>query len=406
MASAFMLPGTKRRPGARWFARFRDAAGVWRARRVRVEKRADALAIARKLEAMAERVRYGLEPAAPPLMMQELLERFVAQLSNRSWKDDESRIRLHVAPKWSAFRVDQVSVGAIVTWLDDLKAQAALAPGSQRHLLGLLSRAFAWGIARGLCERNPARDVPSSVRPSAMPVRRDADDWLEDEQLARRLMAALPSPFDLGFYLGHASGLRLGEAFGLRLGDLDDLEAGSIRVAHSFDGVLKEDRKSTGKSKLAPAPADAAEVLGPWLAKRRAEGAGPDSLLFPGPGGRPFPRYTIAYAWRRARQQVGISLSWHAATRRSACSRWASRGIPLDVIASAVGHASTATTAKSYQKWRRKTFPPALTASFAAAPVADVIAIGSGRAGVSTTATAEPATGASIIPAKTGGAHG
>jgi hypothetical protein len=67
----------------RWYARYRDPAGVWRARRVRVETKTDAVKIARKLEAQAERRRYGLEaPETAGLLVGELLRRWENSLLN------------------------------------------------------------------------------------------------------------------------------------------------------------------------------------------------------------------------------------------------------------------------------------------------------------------------------------
>lgn len=403
MASVFYR-GSKATP--RWYARYL-ADGRWRAKRVRVLSRKDALAIARQLEARGERIRYGLEAAASPMMMGELLAKFVASLTNRSWRDDASRIRLHVAPKWNGHRVDQVTLPAVMGWIDEMRVGATIAPGTQRHALGLLSRCFSWAIARGLASSNPVRLVPTGARPTAAPVKDDAAGWIADDETPKRIMERLGAPFDLIFYLCFTSGCRVSEGLGLRVGDLDEIASGSIRVAHSGDGPLKEDRRGVGKSKHVPAGADAADVLAPWLARRRAEGAGPDDRVFPGPDGGLMPRYCVAYAWRKVRRELGLSISWHKATRTSACSRWASRGVPIDQIAAALGHASTAVTARSYMKWRRKTFDPRMTAAFTmpAPDGGNVTPIGSARPTVSPPAAAAREIAGEIRLSGTEGEH-
>src|SRR5205814_9863454 len=74
MASVFYR-GSKSAP--RWFARFRDPTGSWRSKRVRVQTRKDALAIARQLEAQSERRRYGTEaPESAGLLLGELMKRW------------------------------------------------------------------------------------------------------------------------------------------------------------------------------------------------------------------------------------------------------------------------------------------------------------------------------------------
>jgi integrase len=402
MASVF-LRGPKSAP--RWYARYLDA-GKWRAKRVRVETRKEAIAVARRLEGQAELVRYGLAAPMSALTMCDLLEKFVGSLQNRSWRDDESRIRLHVAPRWGGFRVDQVTLPAVMTWIDEMRAAAKIAPGTQRHALGLLSRAFSWAIARGLAASNPVRLVPSGARPSAAPANDDAG-WISDDETPKRIMEHLPLPFSLAFYVAFTSGARMGEVFGLKLGDLDDLAEGSIRVAGSFGGPIKEDRRAVGKVKHVPAAGDAADVLGPWLSRRRVAGARPEDLVFPGPDGRVMPRHLVAYQWRKVRAELGLAISWHKATRTSACSRWASRGVPIDQIAAALGHASTAVTARSYQKWRRKSFDPRMTAAFTmpGPEGGNVTRIGTARAGVLPGGAAVAADERSNRPTETGDEH-
>lgn len=405
MASVYSK-GSKSAP--RWFARFVDATGATRSKRVRVVSRKEAMQVARHLEAQATLHSYGIGLEPPPsLTMRELLERFVLSLNNRSYRDDEARVRLHVAPYWNGYSVDQVGVGAIIRWLDTMRAEAKIAPGTQRHCLAMLSRCFSWSIARALATTNPCRDVPSSDRPTATPAKDDSTAWLSDDETPVRIMERLPSPFDLVFYVAFTSGARVSEVLGLRLGDLDDLAAGSIRIAHSGDGPLKEDRKGTGKTKHVPIGADAVDVLGPLLTERRAAGAGPDDLVFAGSDGKLIPRYRLAHQWDKVRKELGLTLSWHKATRTSACSRWASRGVPIDQIAAALGHASTAVTARSYQKWRRKTFDSRMTASFTTpAPEGDnVVAIGSARPAASPAAPNSSEGAGSIRPTATAGEH-
>jgi hypothetical protein len=85
-------------------------------------------------------------------------------------------------------------------------------------------------------------------------------------------MAAMGRPVDLMLYVGNRSGLRVGEIAGLRIGDLAWLGEGLIRVAHSYDGPLKEDKGGVGKVKWVPAALDAEEVLGAWVGNGRSRG--------------------------------------------------------------------------------------------------------------------------------------
>lgn len=378
MASVFM------RPGRRFYARFRDPAGVWRAKRVRVETRTDAMKIARQLEAQAERRRYGLEPPeSAGLLMGELLRRWEIGLVNRSAADDRGRLRKWIAPRWGAWRLADVTLAAIMVWLDEMKAARAVAPGTQRHLLAILSRFFSWAIERGLAQTNPCRLIPPGKRPQHAPKKNVP--WLADDQTVRRLFAALPEPVNLMFFVGITSGCRLMEIAGLRLSDLDELAAGTIRVRYSGLGPLKEDRRGVGKVKFVPAPADAQAVLGAWLEQRRAAGAGPEDLVFVKPDGRLIRKDWIAYRWNKAADELGVGLGWHEATRHSFVSRALSKGASLDEVSQACGHATPAITAARYSHFVRKTWSPLVAGGFGLGdgPPANVVAIGSGRAAVS-----------------------
>lgn len=381
MASVFV------RPGKRFYARFLDASGVWRSKRVRVETRGDAMKIARQLEGQAARVQWGLEPAAAArTTMAQLLERFAMQLRNRSFRTDLSRIRVHLAPYWGTTRVVDVTLARALGWLEHLRA-SDLAPGTQRGLLGLLSRALAFAVSSGIVAHNVVRNVPAQARPSAPPP--TSVTWIDDDETPRRIMATLPEPFNLAWFVAFTAGARVGEVFGLRLGDLDELDAGCIRLAHSWRGPLKEAKAhNLDKQKYVPAPADASAVLGPWLDRRRAEGAGPEDLVFPG-----VVAHQVAYQWRRACRALGLDgLTWHHSTRTSFASRAAARGVPIDQIAAALGHASTAMVARTYMRFVRRTFDPRLCAGLAPMPpTAKVLPIGAARAAVSTTAPAAAA---------------
>ncbi len=176
--------------------------------------------------------------------------------------------------------------------------------------------------------------------------------------MVRKVFHALPEPFGLMFYLGNRSGLRLGEIVGLRLSDLDYLAEGTLRVRFSHDGPLKEDKARLGKMKWTPAPADAAALFRPWLARRRGEGAGPEDLLFPCPtrGGRAYRKELLEARWEEAAERLGLPMTFYQATRHSFVSRNLSRGASLDEVSAAVGHSSPIVTRRYYDHFVRRDF--------------------------------------------------
>ena len=336
---------------------------------------------ARQELARVEReVAAGRDPFPDPIVVPvpgglagPLLRQWAGTLMNRNARDDRSRITRYLVPEFGKMKVEQLTLPVVMTWIDRLAA-SELSPQSQRHVLGLLSRFFSWCIERGLASSNPIRMVPIGKRPVA---RLDADrPWLEEEKKVPELMAALGFEVGLMFYLGNRSGLRPGEVCGLRMGDLEFLSEGVIRVAHSYDGPLKEDKRGEGKVKWVPAPTDAEKVLKLHLKRRHLLGAKAEDLVFPFLPAKPqnrrrtsdwtgYRKEYIEQCWEEAtrgkdRRVNGVDLTWYEATRHSFVSRNLKAGVQLDEVSAAVGHATPATTKRHYGHFIRKIFNPAL----------------------------------------------
>lgn len=259
--------------------------------------------------------------------------------------------------------VEAVTLDVVMTWLDEQSARTGkekLSPGSIRHNLNLLSRFFSWAVERGHATFNPVRQIPIGKRPQ-QEVKSDTP-WLDDDDLVRKIVVALPEPIDYMFYLGNRSGLRMGESSGLRMSDFDFLDEGVIRVRFSYDGHLKEDKKRVGKLKWVPAPDDCEAFLGPWFEQRRADGAGPEDLVFPGPTDPKTParKEFIESRWEPVADDLELDLTWYQATRHSFVSRNLKAGVPLDEVSAAIGYSSPVVTKRYYDHFVRKQYTSAL----------------------------------------------
>ncbi len=326
---------------------------------------------ARQVAARIERdLSAGRDPFPPPAIVPgasgDLLDQWAKSLTNRNAPSDRSMVARHLVPPFARMPIDRITLPVVMNWIDKL-AKSNLSAQTQRHALGTLSRFFSWAIERGHATMNPVKMVPPSKRP-ALAIDRD-QPWLEDESQVPELVEALGPDIGLMFYLANRSGLRLGEVCGLRIGDLEFLHEGVIRVARSYDGPLKEDKRALGKVKWVPAPVDAEEVLKLHLKRRRLRGAKADDLVFM-PTRAPRRRRISAWAgyrrehvrdvWEQARLTVGTSMTWYQATRHSAVSRALKAGVPLDEVSAAVGHSTPAVTARHYAHFVRKTFAAGL----------------------------------------------
>jgi len=263
-------------------------------------------------------------------------------LTNRNASTDRGVVRKYLMPRFGHLPLESITVGEVKAWVREMKT-GPLAPQTQKHLLGTLSRFWNWCLEEDhTTAPNPCRSIPKSLRPVVVHKKRAT---LEDETKLAALIASLPPPVDLMLALANRTGARLGEVCGLRLSDLDNLEKGFILVRHSYGGPLKEDKRGEGKFKKIPAPIDAAEALGLHLARRRSQGAGPEDLVFvpPKPSRRKrvtewagFRKEHLRDLWRSACKNVGLVegdedrpvVTWYGATRTTAATRAAKVDVP------------------------------------------------------------------------------
>ncbi len=241
-------------------------------------------------------------------------------------------------------------------WIDDQRAEGKLADATIRHNLNLMSRFFSWAIERGYAELNPVRQIPTGRRPKV--ARKKDVPWLEDDAIACKLIRELAEPLCYMFYLGNRSGLREGEIVGLRLSDLEFLDERVIRVRHSCDGPLKEDKNDEGKVKWVPAADGCKEYLAPWLARLHEAGAGAADFVFPGIK-NPKSYYRplqIQRRWREISARFSLGLTFYEATRHTFASRCLAAGASLDEVSAALGHSSPIVTRRFYDHYVRRSF--------------------------------------------------
>jgi integrase len=383
---------TKKTPSGSklFYIRFKDVDGEWKDRPSHCPTKADAKRLAAKGDM---RVADGLpffiadEEKANPTFG-DLHDKFLKVQNNRSKKDDVSRMRCHVLPKWHDVQISKITLQAVMLWIDDMRAgdspvaekahakkagrkpKKKLSAATMRHNINLLSRFFGWAIERGFAELNPVRHVPMGKRPR--PASKAVDrPWIEDDDVVVKVMKALAPPFDLMFYLGNRSGLRPGETWGLRMSDFGFLDEGAIRVRFSYDGPLKEDKYKEGKLKWVPAPDDCKEHLALWLKKRKLAGAKDEDYVFPAEPTFDSGKQRLEHAWKTAAKAVGLwferankatgkseetLMTFYEATRHSFTSRNLKNGASLDEVSGALGHSSPVVTRRYYDHFVRKSF--------------------------------------------------
>jgi integrase len=375
--------GTRDNP--KFYSRYVDVDGRRKMRLLKgARTKAEAQPLLSKAELRVTQGKVGMEPLKKIPTCGVLMDEWLTSLTNRNARDDRTRFMRHVRPAFADKLLNEVQqISVVMAWLDRQAQTTNLTPASIRHNLNLLSRFLSWAIDRGHATINPVRMIPVGRRPQ--PTQKRDTPWLKDDAVAMKLMALLPEPINLMFYLGNRSGLRTGELAGLRMSDMDYLKDGTIRVRHSYDRPLKEDKHCTGKMKWVPAPDDYSQFLGLWLKRRLLQGAQPEDLVFPCPsarnsarrlGWKGYRKEFIEACWDDAKTTYNkkcaeenrdgekVEMTWYQATRHSNITRKLEEGATLDEVSESVGHSSPVVTKQYYDHHIRRKFSPVLTRGF------------------------------------------
>ena len=374
--------GTKRgRPN--WVIEYTDIDGRRKCCPSKQPTKQQAELRAGEIEARIGKGLPGVAPRPVAKTTAPLMDDWLKSTRNRNRDKDAQRIRKHLVPYFGGLPLKSITLPVVLGWLSDLRAGTAatsktmkakgrkkpktkpLSEASIRYLLAELSLFFAWAVDTGIADINPAKMVPRAKRPKG--ESKSTTPWIDNDADVLLIFRALPEPINFMFYLANRCGLRQGEAAGLRMADVATLDT-AIHVRFSFDGPLKEARPGKPRWKWAPSPYDAPAVLGPWIARREAEGAQGDDLLFPADArikGGPCRGAFIIDNWKRVRATLGPKLAgmtWYQITRHSFVSRCLKGGASMDEVSGAVGHTSVETTRQYYAHFERVDFSPTLRA--------------------------------------------
>jgi integrase len=306
--------------------------------------------------------RYGIETEAPPdvPLFGKAADKWIelrsaigpdGQPSIRSWRDDQTRVNLHLRPRFGQRPLDEITV-------DDVKALIeALRPTHKaqtiRNVLHTLSRLYE-DQAKALRLTNPVRQLERSDRrrigegwdPKATP-------WLQSDEQVRRVYLGFPeinptAPWRPMFATGVFAGLRPGEIRSLQWSDVD-FAARLIHVQRSDGGPCKD-----GESRAVPLSPALASVLLEWKEACPPPADAPGAPCFPCAGhhGRRVCKDSMLAALDGAYSQANAAngeaklprLTWYQSTRHSYGGRFVSAGGSLEKLRVILGHSTTEVT--------------------------------------------------------------
>ena len=309
----------------------------------------------RKLRALSRDRDDGMPAPAGRTTVEELV---------RSWYDEELRTRVvgttadnyrsvfehHLLPVLGRKAVASLTLSDVNRLLVS-KLDQGLSPSTVQRVRNVLSQALDYGVRQGLVARNVAALTrgPRNPRPEGR--------TLTPEQ-ARGLLDALEGhPHEALFVLMLTTGLRRGEALGLRWGDID-FDHGILRVRRALKreaGVLVTSEPKTARSRRAVnLPAPLFDLL--RAHKRRQKNAQAalgtawidTGFVFTSEIGTPFDPRNLNRTFQGVCRSAGMG-RWHPhELRHSAASLMLAQGVPIQVVADVLGHASIRMTADVY----------------------------------------------------------
>lgn len=256
----------------------------------------------------------------------------------------ESLWNRHVSPRWAEIPCSQVTPGDVQTWLLGMKGPTAST--AKAVLSNVLDRA----VASRIVPSNAASDC-RFVAPSES-AGRDKTVWTLEQ--VRAVGSALRGdPMEAAFLLQAHGGLRVGEAFAVTVSDVTEASTrprvAAVRVdktsAMDAAGTVGPTKTRKGRTAyLVGEPADR-------LLELRDEAAAEGRELLSEDFGRPYTRFSARRVWDTAELPAGVPRIPMRNLRNSyeTYMHW-ELGVPIGTTSKLLGHASTATTERHYDR--------------------------------------------------------
>jgi integrase len=291
-------------------------------------------------------------------------DRATVEVLVRAWYDEELRTRVarttadnyrsvfehHVLPVLGRKSIAKLTLSDVNRLLAD-KLDQGLSASTVQRVRNVLSQALDYGVRQGIVVRNVAALTRGPRNPRA------EGRTLTPAQ-AKRLVDALDGHVhEALFVLMLSTGLWRGEALGLRWVDVD-LDRGVAHVRRALKregGVLVTSEPKTSRSRRAVnLPAPLVQLLERHRKRQEASRATLGStwrdtgFVFTSEVGTPFDPRNLYRTFQAVCASAGIG-RWHPhELRHSAASLMLAQGVPIQVVADVLGHASIRMTADVY----------------------------------------------------------
>jgi len=227
--------------------------------------------------------------------------------------------------------IHSLTYGVLEDWLFGLTVKGK----TKRNAASDFHAFLSWLRRRG--ELSDLPDFPTVPTDEYLPTIIS----LEDQD---RVIAKIPAE-RRGAFLAARLGLRPSEVRAL---NMEDYREGCLAVAHGMKGPsAHHPRRGTKSRRFRFVELD--PELATWIAEYRRDAIG-EAPLFVNPTGRRSGGRWLGSAlrqeWNRAARSLGIHARMYEGTKHSSASAAARRGVRLEVIQQALGHADPRSTAR------------------------------------------------------------
>ena len=245
-----------------------------------------------------------------------------------------------ILPTLGHLTLDLLTPTKIRSW--HTAVSSSTGPTATRQAYSVLRAVLNTAVEDELLSRNPCK-----IRGAGQPT--SPERPLLDPATVQQLAAAMPPHLRAMTLTAFYAHTRLGEVIALEHRDVD-LDAGTLRVERQQIEVAGEGPRVTGPKassiRLVHLPAPGVAVLREHL--RAKGGALPHARLFTRADGLPLRGWDVNWAWRQARQTVGLPKVHFHDLRHAGLTLSAQAGATLAEVMRRAGHSSSA-AALGYQ---------------------------------------------------------
>ena len=249
----------------------------------------------------------------------------------------EAALRLTLIPAFGSRRLSAITRNEIQDLIDDM-ARRGLAPSTIHNAVLPLRAIYRRAQEREEISVNPTANL-------ALPRDRRSRDRIAEPREIEALLVVLAPHHRVLWSAAVYAGLRRGELQALRW-EAIDLEAGVLRVEHSWDrvaGIVSP--KSRSGERSVPIPGALAHELREF---RLRQGTGGEGFVFSHTGERPFDPSNALRAARRSWASAGLgSVGFHEA-RHTYASLMIAAGVNAKALSTYMGHSSITVTLDRY----------------------------------------------------------